>query len=97
MLIVAQEALPARTCKELVAWLKANPDKATLGTIGVGSAGASAAIYFQKHTGTTSSSCPIAAARRMQDLIAGQIDLTVRSRPRTRCRMCATARSRPTR
>ena len=40
MLIVAQEDVPAKNLKELVAWLKANPDKATAGTAGVGQRGA---------------------------------------------------------
>ena len=36
-LIVGKKALPANNLAELVAWLKANPDKATAGTIGAGS------------------------------------------------------------
>ena len=38
LLIGAQETVPANDLKELIAWLKANPDKATAGTGGVGSA-----------------------------------------------------------
>ena len=36
-LLVAKQAMPANNLKELIAWLKANPDKATLGTVGAGS------------------------------------------------------------
>jgi tripartite-type tricarboxylate transporter receptor subunit TctC len=36
MLIVARKSMPARDLKELIAWLKANPDKATQGTTGAG-------------------------------------------------------------
>ena len=36
-LIVGRKSLPANDLKELIAWLKANPDKATAGTAGVGS------------------------------------------------------------
>ena len=56
--------LPANDLKSLVAWLKANPDKASAGTGGVGSPGHISGIFFQKMTGTSSSSCPIAARRR---------------------------------
>jgi tripartite-type tricarboxylate transporter receptor subunit TctC len=37
MLIDAKKAMPATSLLELVAWLKANPDKASQGTVGVGS------------------------------------------------------------
>src|SRR5438270_9363787 len=37
MLIVANASLPARDLKELIAWVATNPDKASLGTAGVGS------------------------------------------------------------
>ncbi len=37
-LIVTKNAVPATNLKELIAWLKANPDKASQGTAGAGSA-----------------------------------------------------------
>src|SRR5262249_18356479 len=37
VLIVAKKSMPANDLKELIAWLKANPDKATQGTAGAGS------------------------------------------------------------
>src|SRR5215831_14765706 len=37
LLIVARSDFPARDLKGLIAWLKANPDKASVGTAGVGS------------------------------------------------------------
>ena len=42
-LIVGRSTLPAKDLKELIAWLKANPGKATAGTVGVGSAASTCA------------------------------------------------------
>ena len=64
LMIVGKTALPAKDGKELIAWLKANPDKASAATVGAGSAAHLCMIYFQSKTGTSSRSCPIAAARR---------------------------------
>jgi tripartite-type tricarboxylate transporter receptor subunit TctC len=36
LVIVAKKSMPAKDLKELIAWLKANPDKASQGTAGVG-------------------------------------------------------------
>ena len=36
-LIDARKTMPANNLQELVAWIKANPDKVTMGTSGVGS------------------------------------------------------------
>ena len=50
--IVARKTLPAKDRRELIAWLKENPGKALVGTVGVGGGGVIADIYFQKSTGT---------------------------------------------
>ena len=50
--IVAKPEMPAGNLRELVAWLKTNPDKATSATVGMGSPGHVSAIYFQNQTGT---------------------------------------------
>src|SRR5262249_24934137 len=50
--IVAKKAMPANGLKELIAWLKANPDKASHGHTGPGSPAHVAGILFQKQTGT---------------------------------------------
>src|SRR2546422_3757312 len=52
LMIVANPSLPARDLKELIAWLKANPGKASAGTAGSGSATHIGGIYFQNATGT---------------------------------------------
>ena len=49
---VVRKDFPAKDFKEFVAWLKANPDKATEGTAGLGSGQHVSGVYFQKVTGT---------------------------------------------
>jgi tripartite-type tricarboxylate transporter receptor subunit TctC len=76
MVIVTRKSLPANDLKELIAWLKANPDKASAGGAGVGSANHVATVFFQKQTGTRFQSVPYrGGAIAMQDLLAGQIDM----------------------
>jgi tripartite-type tricarboxylate transporter receptor subunit TctC len=52
LLIVAKKAMPANDLKSLIAWLKANPDKASAGTGGGGSAEHVTGVLFQNTTGT---------------------------------------------
>ncbi len=76
LLIVGKNALPANDGKELIAWLKANPDKASAATIGAGSAAHLCLVYFQSKTGTRFQLVPYrGGAPVMQDLVANQIDL----------------------
>ena len=76
ILIVARSAVPADNLKELIAWLKANPGKATQGTSGVGSVGHLAGAMFQKETGTQYLFVPYRGlAPAMQGLMAGAVDL----------------------
>jgi len=75
-LIVSKNAVPATDLKGLIAWLKANPDKALQGTAGAGSPAHVSGVYFQNSTGTHFRFVPYrGAAPAMQDLLAGQIDL----------------------
>src|SRR5213075_3228501 len=70
--------VPANDFTSLIAWLKANPDKASQGTAGPGSAAHVAGVFFQNITGTRFQFVPYrGAAPIMQDLLARQIDLTV--------------------
>src|SRR5438552_9349620 len=65
-----QSDMPASNLKELIAWLKANPNNATAGTIGVGSGTQLCLIDFQNNTGTSFQLVPYrGAAPIMQDLI----------------------------
>ena len=76
LLIIARKSLPADDVRALIAWLKANPGKATAGTIGVGSPSHVGGLYFQTLTGTQFQFVPYrGAAPALQDLVAGQIDL----------------------
>jgi len=76
LLIAARHAFPANNMRELIAWLKANPDKASAGIAGIGGASHVSSIYFQKATGTRFQLVPYrGGAPAMQDLVAGQIDL----------------------
>ncbi len=78
LLIVGKNSLPADDLKGLIAWLKANPDKASVGIAGVGATGHLAGISFQKETGTQFQFVPYRGnAPAMQDLLAGQIDFMI--------------------
>ena len=71
--IIARKDLPAKDLRELIAWLKANPGKASAATIGPGSGAHMCLVYFQNMTGTRFQFVPYrGAAPAMQD---GQIDL----------------------
>ena len=77
-LVVARKSLPADDLAGLIAWLKANPEKATQATSGVGSAGHVAGVLFQQVTGTRFGFVPYRGlAPAMQDLLAGQVDLMI--------------------
>jgi tripartite-type tricarboxylate transporter receptor subunit TctC len=78
LMIVARSSFPAKDLKELIAWLKANPDKASVGTAGVGSGTHMGGVYFQSATGTKVQYIPYkGTGPAMQDLLAGRIDLIV--------------------
>ena len=73
--LVGRNTLPAKNLRELVAWLKENPGKATVGIAGGGAD--VVGTYFQKNTGTRFQFVPYrGGAPIMQDLLAGHIDLT---------------------
>jgi tripartite-type tricarboxylate transporter receptor subunit TctC len=75
LLLAARKDFPANDLKGLIAYLKANPDKASVGIAGVGAAGHLAGIAFQKETATKFQFVPYRGnAPAMQDLLAGQID-----------------------
>jgi tripartite-type tricarboxylate transporter receptor subunit TctC len=71
-ILFARKTMPARDLKELIAWLKANSNKASAG-FNVGSNQILTA-FFQKETGTQFTLVPY--RNPIQDLAAGQIDLT---------------------
>jgi tripartite-type tricarboxylate transporter receptor subunit TctC len=78
LLIVGKKGLPPNDLKELIAWLKANPDKASAGVAGIGATGHVSGISFQKETGTRFQFVPYRGnGPGLQDLVAGQIDLMI--------------------
>jgi len=77
-LIVGRKDLPANDLKGLIAWLKANPGKATQGTQGVGGIGHIGGISFQNMTGTTYEFIPYRGGTpMMQALLSGQVDMLI--------------------
>ena len=76
LMIVGRKGLPAQNLKELIGWLKANPDKASQGHAGVGGMGHITGISFQRETGTRFQSVPYrGGGPALQDLLAGHTDL----------------------
>ena len=75
MLLVAKNDIPAKDVKEFVAWVRANQDKASAGSIGVGSAAHVAGVNFQSITGLKFQYVAYrGAAPALQELMGGQID-----------------------
>src|SRR6202045_208090 len=78
LLIVGKKSLPADDLKGLIGYLKANPDKASVGIAGVGATGHLTGISFQKETGTKFQFVPYRGnGPAMQDLLAGNIDFMI--------------------
>jgi tripartite-type tricarboxylate transporter receptor subunit TctC len=75
-LVLARKTMPATDLKGLVAWLKANPDKASQAIPTAGSH--VAGVLFQKQTDTRFAFVPYrGGGPAMQDLVAGQIDMMI--------------------
>jgi tripartite-type tricarboxylate transporter receptor subunit TctC len=78
MIVVTRKDFPAANLEELVAWLKANPGKATAGTAGAGSGSHLAGAFLQNLIGTRLQFVPYrGTGPALQDLVAGQIDLII--------------------
>jgi tripartite-type tricarboxylate transporter receptor subunit TctC len=78
LLVVTKKTVPANDLQQLIAWLKANPGKASQGTGGPGSLTHFAGIYFQQKTGTRFASIPYrGGGAAMNDLMAGNLDLLI--------------------
>ena len=78
LVVATAKNLPPNTLAELLAWLKANPDKASQGTNGPGSVMHLAGVLLQEQTGTRFNFVPYrGSAPALQDLLSGQIDLYI--------------------
>jgi len=64
LLLVAKKAIPANDLKELIAWLKANSDKASMGTVGAGSPGHLLGLLLQQEATKKHSALRDAAERK---------------------------------
>ncbi|HEY5964595.1 MAG TPA: tripartite tricarboxylate transporter substrate-binding protein [Xanthobacteraceae bacterium] len=75
--MIARKTLPPNTLPELVAHLKANPDKLSATSVGTASVARFCGMFFQKQTGTAFQFVPYrGGAAALQDLVAGQVDLS---------------------
>jgi hypothetical protein len=78
LVLYARKTMPAKNLDELLAWLKANPNKASAGITTVGFRLIN--VIFQNETGTLFTLVPYRGSPpAMQDLLAGQIDLWIGS------------------
>jgi tripartite-type tricarboxylate transporter receptor subunit TctC len=76
LIIAGRPGLPAADGKELLAWLKSNPDTATSGIVGFGSGAHICSIYFEQKTGTRTRYVPYSGgAPVMTALMGNQVDL----------------------
>jgi tripartite-type tricarboxylate transporter receptor subunit TctC len=74
--IVSRKDSPATDLKQLIAWLKANPDKLTAANSGTGSPSHISGLYFQAKTDTKFAFVPYrGSGPGLQDVVGGQIDL----------------------
>jgi tripartite-type tricarboxylate transporter receptor subunit TctC len=75
-LVVTRNGMPGGNLKELIGWLLANPDKATVGTGGVGGDEHLAGLLFQQITRARFQFIPYrGSAPAVQDMLAGHIDM----------------------
>ena len=78
MIIVSKNAVPAKSLKELLEWLKSRPTPPTAGTAGAGSGSHIAGLYFENLAGIKLQYVPYrGTAPALNDLVAGQIDIIV--------------------
>ncbi|WP_029013674.1 tripartite tricarboxylate transporter substrate binding protein BugD [Niveispirillum irakense] len=76
MTIVAKKDFPAKDLKELVAYVKANPDKVTLANAGVGAASHLCGMLFMQALETPLTTVPYkGTGPAMNDLVGGQVDI----------------------
>jgi tripartite-type tricarboxylate transporter receptor subunit TctC len=76
LLFTARKTLPANDMREFVAWLKANSDKVSMGSVGAGSPGYLLGAMLRKETETNFQIAVYrGVALAMQDLVGGQIDM----------------------
>jgi tripartite-type tricarboxylate transporter receptor subunit TctC len=81
-LLVVTNDLPVKTVSELVAYLKANPNKLSFGSPGIGSSVHVSGELFKSLTGTSMSHVPYKGRQfAIPDLVGGQIQLMFDNMP----------------
>jgi tripartite-type tricarboxylate transporter receptor subunit TctC len=76
LMILSKNDLPATDLRQLVAFIRANPDRLSAGTSGIGASSHVAGVQFQNLTGTRFQLVPYrGSGPALLDLVAGQIDL----------------------
>lgn len=76
MTLVSKLALPPNNVTEIVAWMKANNEKATYGHAGIGSASHLCMLVLMKELGIQMNGVPYrGTGPAMNDLLAGQFDV----------------------
>jgi tripartite-type tricarboxylate transporter receptor subunit TctC len=76
MTLVSRKDLPAKDFNDLLAWIKANGKKVTIGNAGVGSASHLCGLLFMQAIQTELTPVPYkGTAPAMNDLLGGQIDI----------------------
>lgn len=74
--MTARKTLPVNNIAELIAYLKANPNKLSATSVGTASIGRFCGMFFQKQTGTSFQFIPYrGGAPALQDIVAGNVDL----------------------
>jgi tripartite-type tricarboxylate transporter receptor subunit TctC len=81
-LLVVNNDLPVKTVAELIAYLKANPNKLSFGSPGIGSSVHVSGELFKSLTGTTMQHVPYKGRQfAIPDLVGGQIQLMFDNMP----------------
>lgn len=76
MTLLGRKTLPPNNLSELVAWLKANREKATLANAGLGAVSHLCGMLFQKAIGLDLTTVPYkGTGPAMTDLLGGQVDV----------------------
>jgi tripartite-type tricarboxylate transporter receptor subunit TctC len=74
-ILVTNNDVPAKNLKELIGWIKANPEKVLQGTVGAGTMQQLCGLLMQKDLGAKWQFVPYRGGPpAMQDLLAGQIN-----------------------
>ena len=76
-MLIVHPSVPAKTVPEFIAYIKANPDKLSYGSSGIGTSQHLCMELIVQHTGAKLAHVPYRASNQIiQDLLGGQIQMT---------------------